>query len=177
MESMNLFKSDIECEVLDYMETKSMSYNLIDYINKNGTTNKEVLFRGDCLYKSFIHVGQRFRLWNGFASFTSDNKVADKFANDMNVPDWYFEEKEWCGNHSYPFEEFISREEKLVPIIIVVCKNKIPKCFCTDGYSEKFNESEYIVLTEDIEFLITRIEDKYVYCDVLKIPHMHLYDR
>ena len=176
---MNLFTDQfglsIEQQINDYMETKSMSNEFLDYIEKFGDCNKVKLFRGDCLYESVIKIGNAFRLWNGFASFTSNKEIAKKFSNDRCVPDWYYDEHEWCANAEYPFKEFINNKENLVPVIIVVDNGKIPKCFSTEKYSDRLKEDEYVVLTEEIEFIIERIEGKYIYCDIRRIPNMHLW--
>lgn len=183
MESIDIFKDKyvdqfgftLKQQIVQYMETKSMSHELTNYINEYGISNPIRLYRGDCLYESVIKKGNSFKLWNGFASFTYDNEIADKFANSDNAPDWYFEENEWCANAEYPFKEFIDKGESLVPVIIVIEENELSNCLCTDNYLDKYNESEYLVITESVEFIINRIEDKFLYCSVRKIPNMHLW--
>lgn len=156
--------------VRDYMETKSIAWELVDVINKQGKPNNTVLYRGDCMYESNIVIGNKFRLWNWVASFSRDYKVAEKFANVENAPDWYYDEYEWCNDsYDYPFSKHINNKEKLVPVIIAIEPSRYVKQLCTDEFSNKFRESEHIVSVEYIEFEIVDIKDNVLKCNVLPL--------
>lgn len=167
----------LRVQLQDYMETKSMSYELLDYLREEGDSNELTLMRGDCLYESLIKEGGSFRLWNGFASFTYDEEIAEKFSNAENVPDWYDVEEFWYSEKPYPFKEYVERKEHLIPVIIIIEPEQIPRCICTDNVHDNFNESEYLVYTEDIEFVIDKIVDNKLYCSTRKIPNMNLWRR
>lgn len=167
----------LRVQLQDYMETKSMSYELLDYLREKGDSNELTLMRGDCLYESLVKEGGSFRLWNGFASFTYDEEIAEKFSNTQNIPDWYENEGSWFANRRFPFEEFIERGEPLIPVIIIIEPEQIPRCICTDNVHESFNESEFLVYTEDIEFVIDKVVDNKLYCSTRKIPNMNLWRR
>lgn len=156
--------------VLDYMKTKSIAWELVDMIKAEGKPNDCVLYRGDCLYESNIAVGKRFRLWNWVASFTRDYEISKKFSNAENAPDWYFDEREWCNDsYEYPFKQCIINQEKLEPVIIIIEPSELIKQFCTDDFSDTFNEKEHIVNVENIEFEIVEINGKELKCNVLPL--------
>lgn len=166
---MEAFNSISEYFV-EYMENKSILKPMLNYIASNPEPTDEVIYRGDCLYESKIFVGSTIKLWNTVASFTTDIGVAEKFSNDKHAPDWYYDEYEWIGKEEYPFKDSIANNEKLKPIIFVVKPNAYIKGVFTEKYSDRFNESEYVILTDDIEFCIDRIEGEFLYCSVYSSP-------
>lgn len=158
--------------IIDYMRTKSIAWEFVDHIKQYGTPNELRLYRGDCLYESTLQVGNRFRLWNTVASFTSDFSIADKFANGYNVPTWYIDETEWDKpGYNYPFSKNIENNENLIPVIITIEKSSPIKAFYTDFYLDEFDESEYVLFVDDIEFEIVSIKDKIVKCKVHELTN------
>lgn len=142
-----------------YVETKDIAYEFVDYILSDGVSNKDVIFRGDCTYPSFLKEGSEFRFHNVVASFTTDRSVAMRFIKTECAPDWYFEEKEWCRSYPYPFTKSVEDGEELVSVIFVLQPNDRIKGIDTSTYdfSQRFNEKEFVIATDDLVFIIERV--------------------
>lgn len=81
------YPDNLEKSIYQYVETKTLSKFLVDYVKDNGYSVEFSLYRGDCLYEGFVEKGSRFRLWNSLVSFTKELLIARKFANTACVPD------------------------------------------------------------------------------------------
>lgn len=145
--------NDLHKSIYQYVETKSISKFLMNHLIENGKPIDKPIYRGDSFYEGMVGKNKSFRLWNSVASFSTNIDVAEKFANAENVPDWYFDESEFCVDVEYPFKEFIDRGELLVPVIIRIDGSiDILKLLSTEHELNRFNEDEFILYTEDLEF-------------------------
>lgn len=161
------YPDNLEKSIYQYVETKTLSKFLVDYVKDNGYSVEFSLYRGDYLYEGFVEKGSRFRLWNSLVSFTKELLIARKFANIACVPDWYYAESEWCLDVAYPFKKSLELGESLVPIIIKINgDNDLLKVFSTEHYLNRFEESEYIMYVRDLEFEFVDIVDNIEGVDV-----------
>lgn len=152
-------------EILDYKKTKSIGKRLVKYVATRGSLPpQKVLYRGDCCYRSMLKLGSIFTFGNPVTSFTTNLGIAKRFSNIENAPDWYTQEKEWCDDtRPWMYKEAVENYEDLIPVIFIIedCRNVQGMDLTSLNYM--FDEDEFIVYTDHVEFMIYSIDHNYVY--------------
>lgn len=166
--------TDLSRDVKEYRDTKSISHKLVAATKKNLTNLQgKTIYRGDCMYPSFLKVGARFRFYNHVSSWSFSLKVATSFINPNCAPDWYFDEREWYSDEPYPFRAALDNNEELEPILLILENSPTVRGLITADYVDVENDDEYVgrdeeeIILGDTEFVITDIKPvgqiKYVY--------------
>lgn len=135
-----------------------MRYEILDYVKSSSLELDRMLYRGDCLLPRNYKVGDKIRFHGLISSWTTDQRVAEKFSSNVECPAWFTTKKNWYLDDDYPFEG-LSKED-LIPVIFMLDCYKTIGINLKDILGEYEKEEEYILSNRD--FLIEEINGKYI---------------
>jgi hypothetical protein len=153
--------TELLTDIKSYRDTKSISYDLVDFTKTAFLNYEGILYRGDSIYKDFLVLGGLIIFHNCISSWSSDYNKAKAFANTNCVPDWYYNEREWCMDYEYPFKG--KDQLDLVPVIFVLESRNNLNGFEMAKYINIAEDTEYVKGDEkefvlgNVQFIITNI--------------------
>ena len=139
----------------EYKFCKVILKDFTEAISNSKLNTQEILFRGDCAYECFLNVGEIYKLHNEVSSWTSDFNTAKSFSNKESMPEWYYNEDEWCKEEDFPFKGLDLKDIKTV--IFRINKRGLRGVRVLD-YIKDDVESEYVLAHQ--LFTILNIEEQ-----------------
>lgn len=139
----------------DYKFCKLIMKDFVEVISNSRLNTTETLFRGDCAYECFLKVGEVYKLHNPVSSWTSEFSTAKSFSNKECMPEWYYDEDEWCGEEDFPFKNLDLKDVKTV--VFRINKHELRGVRVLD-YIRDDVEAEYVLAHQ--LFTILNIEEQ-----------------
>lgn len=150
----------------EYKFCKMIWKDFAEKVSASRLNTENILFRGDCAYESFLKVGDIYRLYNPISSWTSDFETAKSFSNKECMPEWYYDEDEWCGEEDFPFKGLDTKDIKTV--VFRINKKNLRGIRVLDFIQDDV-EYEYILGHQMFKILNIEESEKYHLIDLIPV--------